>query len=237
MGDSEISEIVKAHNEGEGEEQIHRAKSNRKRKKSWVERLQRDPLFILVGIIGIALGATFDLLDKAGKVLFKSDALVLAENSDRSHFSDDLIRGADKRLFLADLFATRVGDDAPPRLIEESWKEYMTSLQNWNADLLINIAGLANYYSPKLSYYFENDIQTKMKASDSAVRALGTSPYLKSILKDPAANTSGLEKGNVGAVYVATDAARNSLYGFIFCMKPKTEDEKNRCKARGIETP
>jgi hypothetical protein len=144
--------------------------------RSWISALRRSPAFILAGLIGAGIVWGLDLIDKAYKVFGKSDAIVLAENSDRSRFSDAMVRKAYTRLFLADLIARRVQDEAPPQYIVAAWKEYVQSVKEWNADLMINISGMANFYDDQKGLYLETVIQPDLIATDSAVRKVALAP-------------------------------------------------------------
>jgi hypothetical protein len=108
-------------------------------------------------------------------------------------------------------------------------------VKEWNVDLMINIAGLANFYDDKHSLYFENFIQPAMIASDTAVRDVAKSPYVRAVLRDdPTTSPRGLDKGKTDAVGEATSTARHRLYGFIFCMQPKESDRLPMCKNQGF---
>ena len=140
-----------------------------------------------------------------------------------------MVRKAYTRLFLADLIARRVQDEAPPQYIVAAWKEYVQSVKEWNADLMINISGMANFYDDQKGLYLETVIQPDLIATDSAVRKVALAPSMRASLQDPPKDTAGLEKGSVEGIGEATSIARYHLYSFILCLEPKSKERKQKC--------
>ncbi|WP_457811349.1 hypothetical protein [Sinorhizobium meliloti] len=187
-----------------------------------IQRLSKSSIAVIAAMCGAALSTALDLSDKVGKLSDRlgwtqSEAMTLARNTEKSKFSDQLIRSAWKRLFLAERFSRRVLDGAPSAELTKAWSDYLQALLEWNTDLMVNIVGLETYYDQHKSFVFEHEIQDKFAAVDQAVRLLYLSPYTQSAIYQTASVI--LEKPDqLGAeVFRLTDDARASLYVFVRC--------------------
>ncbi len=195
-----------------------------------LNKLQSSGIYIFVAALGVAAGSALDLATKVQDVFFRPDALVLAENNDRSRFSDSLIRLAWRRLFAADIYARRVADSAPWPLIDEAWRDYVSLLKDWNADLMINIVGLEKFYDRAKSETFETEIQNAFRAVDESVRSVYVSAYIRHRQRAPADDPSNLDRGRIQEVFDKTGEARFALYVFVRCFEKGRRDDRFSCK-------
>jgi hypothetical protein len=129
----------------------------------WLVKLKRTGLYVVAMLIGglvVGIGNFADLIGKSYDRFKPSEALVLAENTAKSKFSDELARRAWRRLFWADNFCARVITHAPISDIEASWGAYIDSDADWNANIMISIVGLEHYYDASRSEELEEKIHT-----------------------------------------------------------------------------
>jgi hypothetical protein len=196
----------------------------------WLRRLKQSTLVIGAGLAGALLASGFEFADKVLRITDRlqytsSEALILARESEKSKFSDALIRGAYRRLMLADIFARRVQDNAASEKVEDAWKMYVAALIDWNADVMINIVGLEIFYSPEKSYEFETVILPRFNNLDKAVRSLYLSRAAQTAIPDPLA-VSDKFVPSAQAVFDSSLELRNLLYVFIRCFKEGLPKER-----------
>jgi hypothetical protein len=91
---------------------------------------------------------------------------VLADNTAKSTFSDQLAQRAWRRLFWADNFRVRVVNRAPISDIDASWKAYIDTDADWNANIMISIVGLERYYGANRSAQLEGKVQELFQQLD-----------------------------------------------------------------------
>ncbi|MCO5963703.1 hypothetical protein [Sinorhizobium meliloti] len=195
--------------------------------------MTRSSIAIIAGMSGAALSTILDLSDKIWKVSDRlgwtqSEAMTLARDTEKSRFSDNLIRSAWKRLFLADRFSRRVLDGAPSVEVLSAWNNYLQALLEWNTDLMVNIVGLEGYYDMHKSIVFEVEIQAKFAAVDQAIRQLYLAPYTQGVIYQTANVATGKPLQLGADVFKATDDARASLYVFVRCFS-KGDRSQSRC--------
>jgi hypothetical protein len=196
--------------------------------------LKQSTLVIAAGVAGAVLATSLDLADKVFRITDRfhytsSEAMILARESEKSKFSDNLIRGMHRRLMLADIFARRVQDEAEKEKIDEAWKSYVAALIDWNA-----------------SDEFEADILPMFADLDTCMRALYLSRLAKESLSRPpipSATTCG-SPGDIGtqvqAVLDRTRQFRDVLYVFVRCFRQgHAASAAGSCTIRdlGILTP
>lgn len=178
------------------------------------DRIRTSSLVILAGLAGATATVFLDLSDRFVKLSDRlgwteSEALTLARENEKSRFSDQLIRNAWKRLYLADRFARRALDGAPGSEMAKAWNDYLQSLLEWNTDLMVNIVGLETYYDAKKSFAFETDVQQHMTEVDGTVRAVYLSaPVQKAMYGKDIASADA--SSPVSDVFNATEAAREA---------------------------
>jgi hypothetical protein len=196
----------------------------------WLHRLKQSTLVIAAGFAGALLASGFEFADKVLRITDRlqytsSEALTLARESEKSKFSDALIRGAYRRLMLADIFARRVQDNAASAQIEEIWKSYVAALIDWNADLMINIVGLETFYGTEKSNEFETVTLPMFINLDNAMRSLYLSRAAQIAIPDPPAMLDKV-RGSAQAVFDRSLELRDHLYVFIRCFKQGQPKEK-----------
>jgi hypothetical protein len=89
---------------------------------------EEDGTHALAAVTGgalVALGNFADIVGKSYDRIKTPEAFVLAENTAKSGFSDQLAQRAWRRLFWADNFRARVINAAPIIDIDASWKAYI----------------------------------------------------------------------------------------------------------------
>ena len=106
---------------------------------------------------------------------------MLAENSAKSAFSDQLAQRAWRRLFWADNFRARVIAAAPIADIDAAWNAYIDADAEWNTNIMISIVGLEHYYDSKRSVELEGKIQDMFSDLDTKLASLRRSDALKAI--------------------------------------------------------
>jgi hypothetical protein len=202
----------------------------------WISKLQRSSVFVLGALIG---GAAVTLLGVSDKVLnitdrlklTTSEALVAAQETAKSNFSDHLMRNAFQRIFLAQIYAQRVADKAGQSDVDEAWRSYIQSLIEWNADLMIYIVGLKIHYGEAKSLEFEDRIQNDFRALDAAVRCLHLALLNPTRVPDksdgPPPELVGTDRcsDNTPAMLTSSvlrqvDLVRGSMYIFVTCLQP-----------------
>jgi hypothetical protein len=208
----------------------------------WIDRAKSSTIALLAGVAGALLANATDLTDKLLKVTdrfgwTRSEGVLLAQDSAKSKFSEDLIRAAWRRLFYADLYTRRVVDATSVSLvsheivtdIEEAWKLYISSLSEWNANLMINIVGLEHYYDASKSLDLEGPIQSQFIALDKHLRDLRLTNFERKIRSDDQRNIIDTDRTEVklvsDVIFWETSVQRKTLYFFVRCF---SQDDRKR---------
>jgi hypothetical protein len=149
-----------------------------------LKQLKKGSLYAVAVAVGALLTQLGGLAESAGRVVgyFQTpEAFVLAENTAKSAFSDQLAQRAWRRMFWAKNFRARVLTLAPASDIDLSWKNYIDADADWNANLMISIVGLQNYYGKKRSEDLEYDIQNLFSHLDEKLAELRRSDVLRGL--------------------------------------------------------
>lgn len=110
-----------------------------------------NPFFAVIILLVITIVSLGTMTEKLDTILvfchLKTDkVLALASETARGELSRNLVRLAWRRLHWARAAAFRIGADAPQADIEAAWIKYNDAAADWDAELMINIKGLADYY-------------------------------------------------------------------------------------------
>jgi len=146
----------------------------------------------------------------------KSPAMRLAENTARSNFSDNLTRMAWRRMHWGALAAKRVLDEASLADIDSAWSAYINATADWNAEVMIFIVGLDNYYGPKRRQYFEDSILPLFVKFDGALGKVRRSQMMRKLRASQVPDET--EKADVQKLYEDVtskyDALNIAMYDF-----------------------
>jgi hypothetical protein len=191
----------------------------------WLEKVKRTgpyALALVVGAMVAELGNLADIIGKSYDRLKTPEAFVLAENTAKSQFSDQLAQRAWRRIFWADNFRARVINRAPIPDIDASWKAYIDSDADWNANVMISIVGLDRYYGTKRSQYFEDTILSLFLQLDNGLAALRRSDTVNELRAgtEPTA-AQMIEATALGeTVKKTSDTLKLELYVLVRCFAP-----------------
>jgi hypothetical protein len=146
------------------------------RKLNLLVKLKRSTPYLIAALIGGVLSQFINLVAGAGTLydrFFKEpEAFVLAENTAKSAFSDQLAQRALRRIFWANNFIARVENHAPSADVDASWRAYIDADADWNANIMISIVGLERFYGTKRSSNLEGPIQDDFKSLDDRLAQL-----------------------------------------------------------------
>ena len=196
----------------------------------WLTKLQKSAPFVvcvfLGGLLGTLADRTLDIYDR----LKRPDSFVLAENTARSNFSDQLARRAWLRLFWADNFRARVENQAPLADIDAAWAAYISADADWNANIMISIVGLEQYYGDSRSNRLEGRIQNLFGTLDNQLAALRRSEIVKKLREGNLPTDSDVNNASLLAQQSkdTSDALRSELYILVRCFSPEKRGE-NLC--------
>jgi hypothetical protein len=210
---------------------MNEIEQNEPKEPEWLAKLRRTKPYAIGLVIGGLLVAAGNGTEIMGKIYdrFKTpEAFVLAENTAKSAFSEQLAQRAWRRLFWADNFRARVVNHALTSDIDASWKAYVGSDADWNANIIISIVGIERYYGAKRSAQLENGIQGLFRQLDEQLAMLRRSDIVTKL-------RLGSEIGPRQDADIAdlahqikdiSDTLRVRLYGMVRCFSPnnKTQD-------------
>ncbi|ARO32335.1 hypothetical protein NXC14_PA00038 (plasmid) [Rhizobium sp. NXC14] len=187
---------------------------------NFVERVRGSTLILAFGALAGALTVSASTTDSVDKLLvwagLKKNALQLAEDDKRGEFSRALTRLAWKRLFWTRrvILTEKYSYDQSEK--DKTWDAYLTTVDAWNENLMINIVGLNRYYLGK-GEVFEGSIQPKF----------GTIHYCLERIRHPSSNIECKlsPDSSIGSLETAVDELNFSLYGFVCGLS----DEDQRC--------
>ena len=199
----------------------------------WLVRFKKTGPYIVGAAIGGLVMAFGNFTDSIGKIydrLKTPEAFVLAENTAKSNFSDQLARRAWLRLFWADNFRARVISRTPMSDINSSWNAYINSDADWNANLMNSIVGLERYYGASRSAQLEGKIQMLFQQLDDELAALRRSDIVKELRvgKEPDATQQADVVTLAQRAAKTTETLRTQLYALVRCFPPDNKNE-NLC--------
>jgi hypothetical protein len=162
------------------------------------------------------------------------DAFVLAEQSAKSNFSEQLAERAWRRMFWANNFRLRVANAAPLDDIDASWRAYIDADAEWNANLMIAIVGLERHYGPKRSGHLEWVIQDLFSKLDDDLARLRNSELISALRQGRKPNNKEIEAAKMLAerVRIALEKVNVELYELVRCISPARSASKkqNLCR-------
>jgi hypothetical protein len=204
-------------------------------KQVWLAKLRQGGLYAVAVAVGASLPIFLIFFDGIIKVYDRfqtHESFVLAENSAKSAFSDQLAQRAWRRIFWADIFRTRVVNGAPIADIDTSWKAYIDADAEWNANFMISTIGLERYYDSKRSSQLEGKIQDLFSQLDTELAKLRRSELSQAIR---AGNTpTPQQKSDAESLDERANDISNALkiefYKMIRCLTPvrkaRNKDDK-----------
>lgn len=141
-----------------------------------ISRVKNHKVLAAILFIGVAVVALATFTDAVNKILvfakLRNDALTLAQDSARDEFSRQLTRSAWKRLFWSRVYLTRTKLGASLQEREEAWGKLLEAAEDWNVNAMIDIDGLAYYYSSQKSQQFEVSIQPQFDTITTSIRTI-----------------------------------------------------------------
>ena len=205
----------------------------------WLAKLKKASFYIVAAAVGGLLVGVANFADVIGKIYdrFKTpEAFVLAENTAKSAFSDQLAQRAWRRLFWADNFRARVVNLAPIADIDASWKAYIDADADWNANIMISIVGLDHYYDAKRADRLEGLIQTMFSQLDEQLAELRRSDV---VVASRAGGQPDIAQRSEAARLAkkageTSDALKRELYIMVRCFpsgtKESQKEKQNLCR-------
>ena len=201
---------------------------------AWLVRIRNAPtIAVLSMLIGAIVGFS-TMLDSVFNIrhhFTKSESFVLAEESAKSDFSDQLAQRAWRRLFWADNFSARVLHRASISDIDASWKKYIDSDADWNANIMISIVGLEQHYNVERSRMLEDEIQPLFKEPDDALGDLRKSDFLNELRsgQNIDANAANAAAANVKLVKDKSESLHAQLYKLVRCFAQEDKTRLDTC--------
>jgi hypothetical protein len=114
---------------------------------------------VLAGVLG-GIASTTEAVDKiAIWVGIRPNALQLARDHEKAQFSRELTKAAWSRLFLMRRYLLGAKNNYGEAQREKEWERYLTALDEWNRDLMVNILSLQQLYGTSKRREFEERIQ------------------------------------------------------------------------------
>jgi hypothetical protein len=185
----------------------------------WLERVRRSSIGLTIaGLAGLLIGiaATTEAVDKifiwAG---LKPNALQLAKDDERAKFSRELARAAWNRLFVMQRYVSAVKENYPQVDQDKEWERYVTTLLDWNRDVMFNILSLQQYYGTAKRNEFEYGIQPQFGKLHSCLV----------VLRRPSPNTRCplTETNDIAVIESGFQSLNNDLYCFVSGLPDKNE--------------
>ncbi|WP_188261985.1 hypothetical protein [Azospirillum tabaci] len=140
---------------------------------------QKPEIAAVVAISGLIVAAVsfgkdvLDLADKAQVQLgLKPDSLQIANEDAKGKFSRELTRSAWRRMFWMRRYGLAVEDGLPTQDRKDTWESYLKVLDEWNADLMVNIMLINKYYGLEKRRFFEQKIQPQFGELHSCINRL-----------------------------------------------------------------
>jgi hypothetical protein len=200
---------------------------------AWLGRFRKTGFYVVavfVGVVIAEIGNVADVIGKSWDRLKKPEAFVLAEATAKSQFSDQFAQRAWRRLFWADNFRARVVNEAPIGDIDSSWKAYIETDADWNANVMISIVGVDRYYGQARSAQLESEILPAFARLDDNLAVLRRSAAINAIRegKELTADQRSQVAGMATSAKNASDDLKVLLYVFVRCFAPGKNDE-NQC--------
>jgi hypothetical protein len=198
----------------------------------WLAKLRKTGYYVIAAAAGAFLTQSTNLIDGIGKTydrLFKvPEAFVLAENSAKSVFSDQLAQRAWRRLFWATNFRARVTSLAPLADIDSAWKSYIDADADGNSYLMTSIVGLDRYYGPKRSAQLEGKVQALFSNLDDSLAMLRNSEVVRALRigREPTDQERLQARNLAEETKHATEAVNIELYHLVRCIAPPTKDDQ-----------
>jgi hypothetical protein len=137
--------------------------SKRPDKAQWIRKISQSPFGLTVAVLaGLLAGiaSTTEAVDKiAIWIGLKPNALQLAKDDERAKFSRELTKAAWNRLYVMQRYVSATKNNYSQADRDKEWERYVTTLLEWNRDLMVNILSLDQYYGTAKRNEFEHGIQ------------------------------------------------------------------------------
>lgn len=172
---------------------------------SALSKLKRSWWFAWVIAIALALSQLKDVIGGIDQILIfakiKPDALVLAQDAEKSEFSRSLAETAWNRIFWARAYTARLERGAADSDVNEAWKAYIAASEVWATRIMVYIVTTERFYGTKKSSELEGPVQTAMTQMGATLVELRYAESPSSVLFE-------------GATYT-TNVANSRLYHFV----------------------
>jgi hypothetical protein len=199
----------------------------------WFKNIRRGGSYAVAIAIGAVLTQLGNIADGVGKVFDRfgtPQAFVVAENSAKSAFSDQLAQRAWRRIFWADNFQARVVAHALISDIDLAWKNYIDADADWNTNVMISIVGLEHYYNAGRRGELETYVLPLFLELDKELGTLRRSEALRALRKEtePTSDQQKEIEGIAKGVEATSDGLKYRLYILVTCFA-KGDKQKNFC--------
>jgi hypothetical protein len=177
----------------------------------WFKRIKQSSLGVTIAAVAgllVGMAATTDSIDKLSVwVGLKPNALQLAKESEKAQFSRDLTRLAWQRMFSMRRYVLALKENYSEGERSKEWEKYLSVLEIWNRELMVNILSLDQYYGSSKRDEFEGVIQP----------AFGQLHYCIESLRYPGAKVECKVSASkdVSAIEGAIDKLNGQLYRFV----------------------
>jgi hypothetical protein len=191
---------------------------------AWIEQLMNSKIAFSLGAIAVFLTWLLSTVDTVDKLLvavhLREPHLAVTESDKRSEFSRAFIRSAWLRLYLMRRVLMVQIPGYPQTAKDKEWDSYKVALDNWNADLMINILSFQQFYGDGKRYEFENILQPTFAGIHYCLESVN-SPELKlpceiSNPPDPAKLRKALDLLNVN----------------LYCFASGLDEKGQRCSVK-----
>ena len=144
----------------------------------WMGRVRRSHIIAvmaaLASIIAI-VASTTEAIDKiAVWTGIKPDAMQLADNDARAHFSREFSRAAWHRYWLMFRYVALVEGKSPDSDRERLLSKYEEVLEEWNRDLVVNELSLKQYYGDEKRDVLKQRIEPEFSELHACIEGLRT---------------------------------------------------------------
>jgi hypothetical protein len=203
---------------------------------SWIRRAKSSPIALLVTALVAFLGWLALAVENGGKIWDRfstPQAFVLAENTAKASFSEQLVQRAWRRLFWARLFTSGVAHKVTIEDINDAWKHYIDADADWNANVMLSIVGLETHYDMNRSRNLEFGILPAFASLDKILAELRRSETVEHIRDGKEVTASEMEVVNrlVTCSESATWLLNEQFYMLSRCFAPDDPSMKNICSS------
>ena len=197
----------------------------------WLRSLKSSWPFIVITLL-VAFFAGLETVAKGLERtlvllhLKEETALELAHDTARSQFSDALTRLQWRRFYWTQRYVSALAFELPGHDQAEIWKSYLTTVEEWTTNSMVNILGLESYYGPTKRNDFELGIMRQFaELHDCLLRLKYPEHYRQRLDRSCKTTTTRLAayEPTIGEIQNAIDALNLQLYCFAAGLSQKNE--------------